>query len=105
MSTQKYNGWTNYETWNAALWLDNDYGLQRWMVEEAQRCYDGNEGDESSAKSDLAKVIEDQFQQEADENAPKYGWMADAINAYIGEVDFYEIAEHFLADVEKKSED
>tara|TARA_R100001015_G_scaffold3122_1_gene1045 strand:- start:104 stop:409 length:306 start_codon:yes stop_codon:yes gene_type:complete len=20
-----YNGWTNYETWNVALWLDNDY--------------------------------------------------------------------------------
>lgn len=19
-----YNGWTNYETWNVALWLDND---------------------------------------------------------------------------------
>ena len=20
-----YNGWSNYETWNVALWLDNDY--------------------------------------------------------------------------------
>ena len=20
-----YNGWTNYETWNVALWLDNDH--------------------------------------------------------------------------------
>ena len=27
-----YNGWTNYETWNVALWLDNDeqsYALAR----------------------------------------------------------------------------
>ena len=22
-----YNGWTNYETWNAALWINNDYAL------------------------------------------------------------------------------
>lgn len=21
-----YNGWKNYETWNVALWLDNDQG-------------------------------------------------------------------------------
>ena len=21
-----YNGWSNYETWNVALWMDNDYG-------------------------------------------------------------------------------
>ena len=20
-----YNGWTNYETWNVALWIDNEY--------------------------------------------------------------------------------
>lgn len=22
-----YNGWTNYATWNVALWICNDYGL------------------------------------------------------------------------------
>ena len=31
-----YNGWENYETWNVALWLQNDYGL----YSIAQRCDD-----------------------------------------------------------------
>ena len=27
LTDQTYNGWTNYETWNVALWLGNDKGL------------------------------------------------------------------------------
>ena len=30
-----YNGWTNYETWNVALWIGNDQGLYNL----ARRCY------------------------------------------------------------------
>jgi hypothetical protein len=32
---EKYNGWTNYETWNVALWTGNDEGLYN-MVREGQ---------------------------------------------------------------------
>lgn len=27
LSDTEYNGWTNYETWNVALWIQNDEGL------------------------------------------------------------------------------
>jgi hypothetical protein len=27
LTDRTYNGWTNYETWNVALWLQNDPGL------------------------------------------------------------------------------
>lgn len=27
MSTTTYEGWKNYETWNVALWVNNEYPL------------------------------------------------------------------------------
>jgi len=32
MTTETYNGWTNYETWNVALWLQNDESLYNAML-------------------------------------------------------------------------
>jgi len=30
---ETYNGWSNFETWQAALWLDND-GVINWLRED-----------------------------------------------------------------------
>ena len=32
MSTQTYNGWANYETWNASLWINNEEPMYRQVL-------------------------------------------------------------------------
>ena len=31
---KRYNGWANYETWNVALWIQND----QWLYNTAKAC-------------------------------------------------------------------
>jgi hypothetical protein len=81
---KKYNGWSNYETWNWKLWMDNDQGTQEYFSELAQSCYDEAEADSISIKGqsaiyDLSKILKDY----ADENnpLPEAGCYTDLLNA------------------------
>jgi hypothetical protein len=98
MADQRYNGWTNYETWNVALWMGND--SSEYWLEIAQEIFNDSETESSftcaeRAALDLADRLKDDFE----ENTPTVtGCYADLLSATLSEVNWYEIAEHYISD-------
>jgi hypothetical protein len=89
-----YNGWSNYETWNVALWFDNDEGLAghvEGLIED--------EHEDAYALGQSLKGFVEEIVPEVT------GMFADLLGAAISEVNWQEIAEHYIADYEDDDED
>lgn len=100
MERKEYNGWTNYETWNLNLWLGED-SWQPW-TERAQELLDDAEGDREEA----ARKLADEIEADMVDNAPDMGgFYGDILSAALREVNFLEIAEHYVADAEYTTEE
>jgi hypothetical protein len=95
-----YNGWTNYETWNVALWLDNDqgtYNYVRELADEAKResAEHQDRYDTRTPEGLLAERLKD-LVEDGSPLAEEASMYADLLGAAIGAVDWYEIAEAIL---------
>lgn len=113
--TKTYNGWTNYETWNVALWIDNEEGSYGFWNEQAQECWDQTrEEDDKETRGDyavstLANRLEDHFRDASQElldnaNAGSSVW-ADLLGAALSEVNWREIAVGRMESVDKGEEE
>jgi len=107
VSTQEktYNGWTNYETWAVKLWMDNDQGSDSYWCETAQEIYDEAEADRHFTREERATLnLSDRLKDEHEEARPDLGasiW-SDLLGAAMSEVNWHEIAEHYIEDVDKE---
>lgn len=98
-----YNGWTNYETWNVKLWMDNDEGSYFYWEEAAQDAFDNADGETGEEKRDNAVGdLSRQIEREIKDAAPDLGasTYADLLGTALSEVNWYEIAESLLDDVD-----
>ena len=102
-TTTTYNGWTNYETWNIALWLGNEEPSYRYWRSVTQECWEEAEADAVFTQQENARIaLADRLRDEITEANPLAGEAAmwsDLLAAALSEVNWYEIAENWLEDV------
>lgn len=91
-----YNGWTNYETWNVKLWIDNEEGSYRYWQGVADELW---EADPEGAECDLAGRLREEIRDAAmDGIKDQASMVADLLGSALDEVNWDEIAESMLSD-------
>ena len=102
----RYNGWTNYETWNCALWIDNS-GDQQYWSEAASECLGDASSDAVFTRSERASfVLADRLKESFEEAAGQWmpdqaSFFADMLNASLSSVNWQEIASHYIDEIEQ----
>jgi predicted DNA-binding protein len=95
MDTQKYNGWTNYATWMVNLHFGNldftddvESGVFDDMDADGIRCH-------------VASLIKELVKSYLDEVAGTDSlFVRDIMNATINDVDWHDIADHYVDDIQ-----
>ena len=101
MKNEKYNGYTNYETWAVALWVDNDQGTSEYRDELALNALRENDNNKIAASDTLAPILAEWI---TGENSPwplpTEGLAADLCR--VDKVNWHELAETWLEDYDNE---
>jgi hypothetical protein len=92
---ENYNGWTNYETWNVNLWLDQE-GYQDSLRE---MYVDTNKPDVYDLADEIKEYVESGLQDFIDNNNLPASMYLDILVMSFTEVNYREIAENYLQDL------
>jgi predicted house-cleaning noncanonical NTP pyrophosphatase (MazG superfamily) len=89
-----YNGWQNYETWLASVYL-GDVDWQNFVETALLGGEEDEEITEDKKVEMLAEYLKDYIEEEAD-MAGLNGFLDDLLTSAISEIDFTELATAFL---------
>ncbi len=93
----EYNGWANYETWVVKLWMDNEQPTYDYWRDIASGYILLGDAD-SKRTGPLAERLKDDYQA----NLPIVeGVWSDLLQSALSEVDWYEIADSILDDIDQ----
>lgn len=103
-----YNGYTNYETWNYCLWMDNEPGEAEYCRELAREAKEHPvENQYMTLDRRIVHALKDSLKAHYEEQAE--AWMpdqsshfADMLNSAMGSINWYEVAENLLEDLDNE---
>jgi hypothetical protein len=103
----RYNGWANYETWSVALIANNDEGTYNQRIELVQEWITAaGELGEDVKVYEVADAIKDWVESwpeiEAVNESDGGYLVKQLLDAALGEVDWFEIAEHWIEDAKQQ---
>lgn len=83
-----YNGWANYETWNVALYLDNDEGIYNFMLEGLRHLLaERNDDWTGISLQELRELVQNAFRGDS---------TPDGVRLSHSEIDWSEISDKLL---------
>ena len=83
-----YNGWANYETWNVALYLDNDEGIYNFLLEGLRHLLaERNDDWTGISLQELRELVQNSFRGDS---------TPDGVRLSHSEIDWCEIGDKLL---------